>query len=182
MEANANLMQVFLSVFLIGLLVPLILNFMVFKTQSSKSSSPDTYKYPRFLVIFFGFFTFILVAINVWLCLTYKENLKAFIFLFPFYLLFAVVAVWHFLKVLNYQLVLEEDCMVYRNLWRIVKKIKYEDISEIKTYKDKSNNTIKYRIYIGKRRIEIDNFTISFNDFPKLMKKRLKGVKSNIKF
>lgn len=174
-------MQVFLSVFLIGLLVPLILGFIVFKTQSLKSSSPYTFKYPKFSVIFFLIGTITIAAVNVWLCLTYEENLKAFIFLFPFYLLFAIAAALQFLQTLNYQLVLEEDYIVYRNFLGIVKRIKYEEISEIKTYNDKSNNPIKYRISIANKKIYIDYFTINFNSFPKIMRKRLKTIKNNIK-
>lgn len=177
-----NLMKVFLSVFLTGLLVPLILRFIVFKTQSKKSSSQYTFKYPKFTVIFFLIATIILVAVNIWLCLSYKENLKAFVFLLPFYLLFAIAEALQFLKTLNYQLVLEEDYIVYRNILGIVKRIKYEEISEIKTYNDKSNTPIKYRISIANKKIYVDYFTINFSDFPKLMKKRLKKVKRNIPF
>ena len=183
MEANANIMQVFLSVFLTGLAVPLILRFIVFKTQSEKSSSPYTFKYPKFLVIFFLIATIIIAAVNVWIYLSNcGGNLELFIFLSLFYSIFLVALIWHFLKVLNFQLILEEEYMVYRNLWGIVKRIKYEDISEIKTYNDKSNNTIKYRIYIANKKIEVEYFTINFNGFPKLMKERLKKTKNNIKF
>lgn len=72
--------------------------------------------------------------------------------------------------------------IVYRNILGIVKRIKYEEISEIKTYNDKSNTPIKYRISIANKKIYVDYFTINFSDFPKLMKKRLKKVKRNIPF
>ena len=172
----------FISIFLITLLVPIILGFITFKIRSLKSSSLYTFKYPKFLVIFFLISTIILTAVNVWLCLSYKENQKAFVFLFPFYLLFAIAVAWQFLKTLNYQLSLEEDYILYRNLWRVVKRIKYEEISEIKKYNDKSNNPIKYKICIGNKKICVDNYTMNFNDFSKIMKKRLKKIKSNIKF
>ena len=72
--------------------------------------------------------------------------------------------------------------MLYRNLFGIVRKISYEEITKIKIYKDKSNNPIKYKIYIGETRIVIENFTTNFNDFPKIMKRRLKTAKNNVKF
>ena len=178
-----KLMHVFLSVFLTGILVPLILRFIGFKTQSSNSSSPYTFKYPKFLAIFFLIGTIIIMAVDVWLCLSYNdEDWKIFVALFPFYALFAIALAWQFLKALNYQLVLEEDYIVYRNILGIVKRIKYEDISKIKTFNDKSNNPIKYGIYIGKKRVELDSFAMNFNDFPKVMKKRLRKAQNNIKF
>ena len=167
---------------LISLLVPLSLSLIIAKTQSIKPSSPNMFKYPKFLVIFFGFFTIVLLSVNVWLCLTYKENLKAFIFLFPCYLLFATLVIWMFLTSLNYRLVLEEEYMLYRNLFGRVKIIKYEEISEIKTHKDKSNNVNEYKIYIVKKKIYVNCFMINFKDFSRLMKKKLKTIKSSIKF
>ena len=165
---------------LISLLVPLSLSVIIAKTQSIKPSSPYIFKYPKFLIVFFGFFTIVLLGVNVWLCLTYKENLKAFIFLFPCYLLFATLTIWVFLTSLNYRLVLEEEYMLYRNLFGRVKIIKYEEISAIKTEKYKNEN--QYIIYIGHRKIEVNQFVINYQDFPVLMKKRLKTIKSSIKF
>ena len=90
--------------------------------------------------------------------------------------------IWGFLKTLNFKLVLEDDFIVYRNLFGFTKKIQYEEVSRIKTYLDKSHNVIEYKIYIGKTRIVVGNFTTNFNDFPKIMKRRLKKAKCNVKF
>ena len=77
---------------------------------------------------------------------------------------------------------MEDDFIVYRNLFGFTKKIQYEEVSRIKTYLDKSHNAIKYKIYIGETRIVIENFATNFNDFPKIMKRRLKKAKNNVKF
>ena len=58
--------------------------------------------------------------------------------------------------------------------------MQYEDVSRIKTYLDKSDNVIKYKIFIGDTRIVIENFTTNFNDFPRIIKKRLKKAKNNV--
>lgn len=174
-------MQVFLSIFLTNLLVPLILRFIVFKSQSSKSPSPYTFKYPKYLSIIFIVAIVIIIALFSGAYLSDAEpSLELEIFLGSFYSLFTIALIWQLMKVLNFQLILEEDFILYRNLLGIVQKIRYDEVSKIKTYNDKFNNPIKYKIYICKKWIEVDNFIINFKEFPKIMKKRLKRVKSSI--
>lgn len=179
-------MRVFLPILLTSFFVPLTLEFIVLKSQSSKSCSPYTFKYPLFLVLFFLIGAFAIIALCVGAYLQDLQDNEAQIelqiFIFSFYSIFEFAAIWHFLKTLNFKLVLEDDFIVYRNLFGVTKKIQYEEVSRIKTYLDKSHNVIKYKIYIGETRIVIENFTTNFNDFPKIMKRRLKTAKNNVKF
>ena len=176
-------MHIFLSVYLTSIFVPVILRYITCKSQSSKSYSPYTFKYPLFLVLIFltGIFAIIALCVGAYL----QENevqLELQILLVSFYSIFAFAVAWHFLKTLNFKLLLEEDFIVYRNLFGVTKKIQYEEVSRIKTYLDKSHNVIKYKIYIGETRIVVENFTTNFNDFPKIMKRRLKKARNNVQF
>ena len=176
-------MHIFLTIFLTGILIPIILRFVTWKSQSSKSCSPYTFKYPLFLVLFFLIGAFAIIALCVGAYLQDNEaQIELKIFIFSFYSIFAFAVAWHFLKTLNFKLVLEDDFIVYRNLFGVTKKIQYEEVSRIKTYLDKSHNVIKYKIYIGETRIVIENFTTNFNDFPKIMKRRLKKAGNNVQF
>ena len=125
----------------------------------------------------------VIVALCVGAYLQDNEvQLELQILLVSFYSIFAFAVAWHFLKTLNFKLLLEEDFIVYRNLFGVTKKIQYEEVSRIKTYLDKSHNVIKYKIYIGDTRIVVENFTTNFNDFPKIMKRRLKKARNNVQF
>ena len=176
-------MHIFLTIFLTGILIPIILRFVTWKSQSSKSCSPYTFKYPLFLALFFLIGSFAIIALCVGAYLQDNEaQIELKIFIFSFYSIFAFAVAWHFLKTLNFKLVLEDDFIVYRNLFGVTKKIQYEEVSRIKTYLDKSHNVIKYKIYIGETRIVVENFTTNFNDFSKIMKRRLKKARNNVQF
>lgn len=176
-------MHVFLPILLTGLFVPLILEFIVLKSSMSKSSSPYTFRYPKYLLIIFIAGLIIIIALFVWAYLSgFEPKLELEIFLISFYSIFTFVIILQILKVLNFQIELKEEFILYRNLFGIVRKISYEEITKIKIYKDKSNNPIKYKIYIDKNRLSVDNFMVNFNDFNKIMKKRLGKAKNTVQF
>ncbi len=174
-------MHVFLPILLTSLFVPLILEFIVLKSSLSKFSSPYTFRYPKYLSIIFIAGLIIIIVLFVWAYLSGVEpKLELEIFLLSFYSIFTFAIILQILKVLNFQLELEEEFMLYRNLFGIVRKISYEEITKIKIYKDKSNNPIKYKIYIDKKGLSVDNFMVNFNDFNKIMKKRLGKAKNTV--
>lgn len=176
-------MHIFLPFFLTSILVPIILRLITIKSQCSKSHSSYSFKYPLFLVLFFLIGALGIITLVVGAFLQDNEaQLELKIFLVSFYSIFEFAVVWHFLKTLNFELVLEEDYIIYRNLFGITKELQYEEISRIKTYMDKSRNVIKYKIYIGNTRIVVEYFTTNFNDFPKIMKRRLGKAKNNVQF
>lgn len=176
-------MHIFLTISLTSILIPIVLRFVTWKSQSSKSCSPYTFKYPLFLALFFLIGACAIIALCVGAYLQGNEaQIELQIFIFSFYSIFEFAVIWHFLKTLNFKLVLEDDFIVYRNLFGFTKKIQYKEVSRIKTYLDKSHNVIKYKIYIGETRIVIENFTTNFNDFSKIMKRRLITAKNNLRF
>ena len=174
-------MHIFLTMYLTSILVPIILRFITCKSQSSKSCSQYTFKYPLFLVLLFLIGAFAIIALCVGAYLQDSEvQLELQILIVSFYSIFAFAVFWHFLKTLNFKLVLAEDFMIYRNLFGITKEIQYGEVSRIKTYRDKSHNVTKYKVYIGNTAIVVENFTTNFNNFPKIMKKRLNKAKNNV--
>ncbi|MBR2617751.1 MAG: hypothetical protein IKC81_00340, partial [Paludibacteraceae bacterium] len=107
-----------------------------------------------FLVLLFLIGILVIVALCVGAYLQDNEvQLELQILLVSFYSIFAFAVAWHFLKTLNFKLLLEEDFIAYRNLFGVTKQIQYEEVSRIKTYLDKSHNVIKYKIYVGDTRI-----------------------------
>lgn len=176
-------MYVFLPILLTSLFVPLILEFIILKSSLSKCSSLYTFRYPKYLSIIFIAGLITIIALFIWCYLSdFKPKLELEIFLLSFYSVFTFAIIWQILRVLNFQLELEEEFILYRNLFGIVRKIRYEEITKIKIYKDKSNNPIKYKIYIDKKGLSVDNFMVNFNDFTKIMKKRLRKAKNTIQF
>lgn len=124
-----------------------------------------------------------IIALFIWAYLSdYKPKLELEIFLLSFYSIFTFAIILQILKVLNFQLELEEEFVSYRNRLGIVQKIRYEEITKIKTFRDKSNNPIKYKIYIDKKGLGVDNWMENFNDFSRIMKKRLKKARNNVQF
>ena len=176
-------MHVFLPVLLTSLFVPLILELIVLKSSLSKCSSPYTFRYPKYLSIIFIAGLITIIALFIWAYFfDYKPKYELKILIVSFYSVFSFATILQILKVLNLQLELEEEFILYRNLFGVVRKIRYEEITKIKIYKDKSNNPIKYKIYIDKKGLCVDNFMVNFNDFSKIMKKRLKKAKNTAQF
>ena len=157
---------------------------MTSKSQFSKARSLYTFKYPWFWATIFLIGAVIIIAIIVAAYYLRDDSvqLELQIFIFSFYSIFEFAVIWHLLKTLNFKLVLAEDFMIYRNLFGITKEIQYEEVSRIKTYMDKSHKVIKYKIYVGNTRIVVENITTNFNDFPKIMKRRLKKAKNKVQF
>ena len=108
-------MHVILSIFLTSLLVPLSLRLIVFKSQSLKSSSSYTFSFPKYLSVFFLISALLITAFCVGVFLQdHKAKLELEIFLLSCYTVFIIAIVSQFLKTLNFQLILEEDCMIYK--------------------------------------------------------------------
>lgn len=185
----------FLAIPLIYLLVPLILGFMVFRARSMNFSSRNTLKYPRFLTWFFLVAMIVIALVIVVLFIGVggvvgiggglpdeEPHWSYYVIMIPLYTLFWGAIAYEFLNTLNFRLVLEDERIVYKNLWGVVKVKKYEEVSRVKVYRDKGENLIKYKIYFGKRAIVIDHFMENFTEFPRLMKKGLKKAKNKISF
>ncbi len=72
--------------------------------------------------------------------------------------------------------------MIYRNLFGITRKIRYEDVFKITTHYDKTKTIIAYKIYTSDCKIKVDYLLENFNYFSRNIKKRLKKAKNNLQF
>ena len=125
-------MYVFLPILLTSLFVPLILEFIILKSSLSKCSSLYTFRYPKYLSIIFIAGLITIIALFIWGYLSdFKPKLELEIFLLSFYSVFTFAIILQILRVLNFQLELEEEFILYRNLFGIVRKIRYEEITKI---------------------------------------------------
>lgn len=175
-----------ISAILISTIVPLVLGLLAFKASSSKISySSYTLKYTRFIpMLCLG--TIILIAgLIVWALIQNTPfPIGGYIFLGIFYSLFICALVWGFLRGLNFRLILNEDVMIYRNIWGMVRRFDYKDIKEVRPLCNRFKHVEVYRIYVKGLRlwISIDYLTMGFNEFPGIMRKRLKKANNRIEF
>jgi hypothetical protein len=78
-------MDVFLTILLTSLFVPLILEFIVLKISSSKCSSLYAFRYPKYLLVIFVAGLITIIALFIWAYLSdYEPKLELGIFLFSF--------------------------------------------------------------------------------------------------
>jgi hypothetical protein len=163
-----------------------VLRFVVYKSSTNKSVNSCVLKYPKFLVILGIIGASFCIGLNVAVEFSDKSQVyNIFLYYMIVHTGFTILTIggfWMFLQAMNWQLILEEDCMIYRNLWGKSRKIEYGEITKIKTCNNKYQEPIKYIVYTGDRRIIVENFTINFNVFPNIMKKRLKQAKNTVQF
>ena len=173
-----------ISTILISLIVPCVLSFVVYKSSTNKSVNSCVLRYPKFFAVIGIIGASFCIGLNVAVEFSDKSQVyNIFLYYMIVHTGFTIITIgelWMFLQAMNWQLILEEDCIIHRNCFGIVKKIKYEEIKKIKTYYDRSQTADKYKIYTLKRTITIECFAINFHDFSKIMKKRLKKAKSTV--
>lgn len=175
-----------ISTILISLIVPFVLRFVVYKSSTNKSVNSCVLKYPKFCAILGIMGASLFIGLNVAIEFSDKTQVNN---IFLYYMIMhtgstilTIGGFWLFLHTMNWELILADDCMIYRNCFGIVKRIKYEEIVRIKTYCDRSQTVGKYKIYTPKCVIAFDYLTINFFDFSKVMKKRLKKAQSTVQF
>lgn len=147
-----NVMQIFLSMFLIYAIVPLALSLMLLKVQGASSDSSYTFKRPNFFVAFgiFGMLAGLTVCCILWFSPLEEVNPDARTFFLTVMTLFYggmfFVGLWLTLHTLNWKLVLDEEFMIYKNFIGVTRRMQYEEISQIKVCKDKAGVVKKYKI------------------------------------
>ncbi len=173
----------FFSMSLIFLVVPLVLTLI--RTRAAKFPDKEVIKFPKFVPILgaFGFIMF--VALGLWALLqgSFSNVIAGIVFVVIVLSITCPIFLWTFLMGVNWKLILDEEQLIYRNLWGRVKRINYQDITGIKTcYAKKSDIVQGYIIYIGKKRIVIQSLATNLNTFPKTIKKRLNKFNNKIVF
>ena len=170
-----------ISVILIHALVPAIIGLFVFTARTATPEAPNTFKYAKFTIIIGGMGALMCITLNIFLLVDFTHIVFS-IFMHTFWSVMLVAGLWMFLLGVNWKVMLEEDIIVYRDIFRIVRKIRYEDIDKVVVKRDRTNFVKQYKVYYGKRRIVLDYFVVNFNDFPVLLRRRLKKAKNMIKF
>ena len=135
-------MQYLISALLISISAPLILRIIIFKAESTKYSSTNIFKYPTFLTKFYLVGILFVSAIFIWAFLDIDYQTRALLYIIMlclFYFPLVTVTILLILRTLNFSLILDEEYMIYRNLFGKVKRIRYEEITKVKIRMDRYN-------------------------------------------
>ena len=173
-----------ISAILISTIVPITLHFITIKAMLAETQQ-NIFKYTKFPAIIGGGGMIMFTTLYA-LSLIFEgtENLAAFIFVTCTYPIFMVAGGWLFLRSVNHCLILNEDVMIYRNIWGMVRRFDYKDIKEVRSCYNRFKHVEIYRIYVKGLRlwISIDYLETNFNEFPGIMRKRLKKANNRIEF
>lgn len=175
--------SIIISLVLTSIIVPLILGVVVYKSSTNKSFDSYTVKYPKFYSIVGFVGMLVTAAINVWIWINRDQvPLALNIFFFTVFPIAFIAGVYLFLRGCNWQLILAEDYIIYRNLLGIVRKIEYKEIVKIKTYYNHAHQAEKYKIYTLKSTFTVECVMYNFTGFPRILKKGLRKANNNIHF
>ncbi len=178
------MVQIFVSTFLIFLFVPIIIGWIKLKADKSNSSNSCCLKYPRILMVIaiIGSVSSCGTGVVSLILEADKSSTALVVFTHVVICVMTFIGCWLFLKTLNWQLSLTDEVMIYRNLFGIVRKIRYEDILRITIHYDQNKNVIGYQIYTEHCKIKVEYLLVNFNCFYKNIKKKLKKAENHIRF
>ena len=134
------------------------------------------------------------------LCASDWEKMKLLYLLLgiPFMTLFGITGTWMFFLTLNRRIDIKEDCIVYRNVLRRTRTIRFSEITGIEHREPRSGNKNRgryfnpskwedwvieligpkkissYCIYIGKRSIQVDSFLRNYEGSAERILKAMK--------
>ncbi len=184
-------MSYFISTLLIWPIVSIVIAVLRAKTSIKETKNPYMFKYPKSILVISVFGICFELLLAFWMLTGKNEYNKKNIYVVTFYLIFMFTAAavffagmfWLLLTSLNRYLILDDEHIVYRNLFGVTRRFEYKDVTKIKVYYDRSKTQVEmYRVYIGKKRISIDYFSENFKVFPRRMKNRLRRAKNHIEF
>ncbi len=173
-------MKFALTNILIHMIVPAVLLCL-----SGKIDPADTHtlRYPKAMagIIIGGSILGIGLLIAVWF-----QEPPTLLFIIIVYIpvcLFLAFAQIGSLLTVNWKLVLADEYLIYRNLFRVTRQIRYEDILKIvPLYRDKAKNIGGYKIYTTKCKIKLEYVMVNFDCFQQNIKRKLKKAKNPIQF
>lgn len=97
--------------------------------------------------------------------------------------IFVLVFGLYALMCFNFRVILDEEQLIYRNMWGITRRYRYEDIYRVKCWRRKgSSMTEEYIICVGRQKIKVNIFMVNFYNFAEMMKSRLRKVKNEARF
>ncbi len=164
----------------IAIVVPMALIF--FKARAHEPMTNNIFKQSKVMIVF-SFIAFLLVTTCAIGSTFGLDSLGwPWLIIVIFYFAFAFCVFWLFLSALNYRLILDEETLTYINFLNIKRQYNYRDITQVIGYYNKhGDDTEKYIICIGKKKIEINQFYGDLNVFLILIKKRLRKSGNRLK-
>ncbi len=174
-----------ISTLAVSLIVPLVLK-IIPKNSTNNGKSGCILTYSRSLRVL-GIVSTLVIVLAFSLAFTqgiedgeFYSNIPLLVFFVISAPLMVSTGLWLMLQSLNWRLVMEE-CISYRNLFGVVTRYEYHQITRICKCKNSRTGTVeKYKLYFGKRKIVIEGLVIGFDNFERVIKKQLRRKKISV--
>lgn len=150
---------------LVFALIPIIINGVFAFLRQPKNIEKGKVYLPKFFAIL-GMITSIIFLIPAFITIFSDESLWVTIGFFFFSSLGAILII----AFVNCRISYDEDGFIAKSFFGIKRKYTYDQVTAIK-----ENMHEKY-IYVGKRRVMVDEFSIGGDDFIKLVKKKYRTL------
>ena len=170
---------------LIGLAVPLSLLGIMLRASDKSSRGGTVYKYVDAMgwIGIIGMAWSLPAGILLWFQKDATDPLWKTILFFCIAGVFVLVSALYALMCFNFRVILDEEQLIYRNMWGITRRYRYEDIYRVKCWRRKgSSMTEEYIICVGRQKIKVNIFMVNFYNFAEMMKSRLRKVKNEARF
>ena len=171
---------------LIGRAVPLSRLGIMLRASDKSSRGGTIYKYVDVLGWMGVGGVILFLAIGIFACFQKNGNdppLWGKILLLCAGGIFVLVFGLYALVCFNFRVILDEEQLIYRNMWGITRRYRYEDIYRVKCWRRKgSSMTEEYIICVGRQKIKVNIFMVNFYNFAEMMKSRLRKVKNEARF
>ncbi len=144
----------------------------------------NVFKQSKMQVIFsfFAFIFFLSIFVLGLIMSDESKEMIARLLMHSISFLLLISMSWLFLSSLNYRLIVNDDFLVYINFLGVKRQYRYEEITQVIGYYDKSGKRLeKYIISVGNKKIEINYFYGDLSALLSLIKKRLKKHENHLK-
>ncbi len=183
--SNKGLPASVIAMPLISFVVPLSLFGIMLRASDKSSRGGTVYKYVDAMGWIGVVGGAIALTLGILMCFQEPDNtpLWGVIVLFCADGIIVLIAVLYTLMCLNTKTVLAEDCLIYRNMWGITRKYRYEDIYRVKCQRRKGSHMVEeYVVFVGRQKIKVNYYMVNFFGFAEMLKSRLRKVKNEARF
>ena len=112
----------------------------------------------------------------------FDNSSAAKIFCYTTVIILYTMSIWLSMQALNWKIIIDEEALIFTNFLRITRKYRYSNFTHIYVCHNRNNKIEKYILFVGKKRITVEGIVENFDNFEKLLKKRLKKEKLQPKF
>lgn len=172
----------FTTIAAIHILIPLVLRLVHFNSSSNKSTT-NIIKYPYFfLIVGIGGGIVVCGAFLLAMWQGFDNSSAAKIFCYTTVIILYPMSIWLSMQALNWKIIIDEEALIFTNFLRITRKYRYSNFTHIYVCHNRNAKIEKYILFVGKKRITVEGIVENFDNFEKLLKKRLKKEKLQPKF